>query len=65
MLVKEFLQQLEKLRASDPNVDEMEIGPVFWNHGGIIMTIESVNLFDNHPTKDNVPEKVVGIHWSC
>jgi hypothetical protein len=60
MTVKEFEEQLSILRESHPDIDDMEIGPVF--SSGTIMMVCSITL----ETKSGWDGKdAIGINWHC
>lgn len=60
MRVKELLEEIEKIRKDYPNIDEMEIGPVF--NDDVVMMISDLTI-----EKDSGwdGKDAVGIIWHC
>lgn len=61
MKVKEFLEIIEELRKNYPNIDNMEIGPVFQDD--TIMNIVNLTIAKNAAWEDG--KDAIGIIWMC
>ena len=55
MIVKEFLEEIERLRKELPDIDNMEIGTVFHNNGDVIMNVVDLTIVGDS----------IGIIWMC
>ena len=60
MTVKELKEKLEKIEAEYPNIDEMEIGPIFNNPTLMMVSDIYVVPKGGWDNKD-----AVGIEWHC
>lgn len=60
MLVKELIEKIEELRLSYPDIDDIEIGPLF--NGGAVMMINDLII-----EKDSgwETDDAIGIVWNC
>lgn len=68
MLVKELKSELDKIQKENPEliVDEMEIGPIFYNGGDVIMMVSDVSLEDSAWQKHDINgDKAIGLTWHC
>jgi len=61
MKVKELLEKIEELRKDLPDIDNMEIGPVF--HDDTIMYISKLTIAKGAAWEDEAD--AIGIIWMC
>jgi len=63
MEVRILLEKIEELRKDNPNIDDMQIGPIFYSGGEEVITmVENIKLVPNS-SWDNIPEDAIGIEW--
>lgn len=62
MQVKELMQKIEEFRKEHPEINEMEIAPVFWSGGAVLMMVNDITIEKNAGWDG---KDAVGIHWHC
>lgn len=60
MTVKELKAELLKIEAENPNIDEMEIGPIF--NGPTLMMTSKIYIVPNGGWDG---KDAIGIEWHC
>lgn len=62
MTVKQLTDKIEELRKENPNIDDMEIGPIFYNNGKeIIMMVTDIYKVKDCAWDDG--GDAIGIEW--
>jgi len=60
MLVKELIEKIEELRVIYPNIDDIEIGPLF--NGDLVMMISDLTIEEGSGWET---DDAIGIIWNC